>query len=121
MPWKWKKSDSLDCEHCKITENCQHFLFECSYVKYYWKYVVQSFNRIYKIELDLQWKHIVYGYYLEQKSLETLNLIIMVATFAAYKARVVNQRDIRRLLIEELTYLNYVKRNNILLEFINTL
>ena len=45
----------------------------------------------------------------------------MVATFAAYKARVVNQRDIRRLLIEELTYLNYVKRNNILLEFINTL
>ena len=89
--WKWKKELSPDCEYCNHIENCQHFLYDCIFVRDYWKNVTRLINKIYNISVNLQWKNIIYGYCLEQKKLENVNLIIMIATFAAYKARVIKK------------------------------
>ena len=58
---------------------------------------------------------------MEQKNLAMLNFFIMIASFSVYKARVIKQNDIQRLFIEELTYINYVKVDKIIQEFIDIL
>ena len=109
------------CEQCNILEDCKHFLFDCRSVKHFWATVVQALKKTYNIELDIRWKHVVYGYFLELPKLEALNMIIMVGTFSAYKARILKQENVTRLMIEELYYINYIKKNNIISDFMNYL
>ena len=45
----------------------------------------------------------------------------MVATFAIYKARVVNQEDICKFLKEELTFANYTEKNMMIEKIVTSL
>ena len=58
---------------------------------------------------------------LEQEKFKMLNLILMIAVFAVYKARIMNQETIWKFLTEELTYVKEIKGNKIIETFLKNM
>jgi len=59
---KWKADIPSVCVVCHVKEDIKHKLFDCSKVKYIWKQVGNIMH------VNLQWKHIVIGYFLDQNN-----------------------------------------------------
>ena len=53
----------------------------------------------------LLWKHIVYGYMLDLDKFDELNIVVNIAAFAVYKAKIMEKRCTERLFKEELMFL----------------
>ena len=119
--FKWKIMNNPFCEICKNIEDSKHFLYECKAVKQFWRKCNNIINQLYRMNVRLLWKHIVYGYRIYCKTFDVFNLILMVATFAVYKARILERRDIEQIIREEIFYINYNKKNKMLKEFANAL
>ena len=119
---KWKISDSPFCKECNCVENSKHFLFDCKpFVKPFWERFTKIVNKICNININITWKHIIIGYLQEYDCFQTINIMLMIATFAVYKARIVNQEHMWKFFIEELTFINHIKRNEIIAKIITIL
>jgi len=119
--WKWKKAEDPECEICKCMDDCKHFLFDCSVIAHFWRKLIYSINVVYKTNIKLSWKHIIFGYMLDYEKFGPLNVIIIVAVFCVYKARIVNEINIWRFLIEELSCINVIKNDKTIEELLSVL
>ena len=116
--WKWNIVNTPTCEECNVIDNCEHFIFSCKSIKYFWKNIVEVLNIIYNSKIQLMWKHIIFGYMINYEKFDIMNLILCTASFAVYKAKVLKQRHVECFLKEELIYINYGMKNKIIREFV---
>jgi len=78
---KWKKDIPSHCVVCKIKEDIQHMLYGCRKVNCIWETVGKA------IHVDLQWKHIVLGYYQYQNvTTKSLNCLLSTVAYSIFKA-----------------------------------
>ncbi|XP_062574193.1 uncharacterized protein LOC134236030 [Saccostrea cucullata] len=78
---KCKLRENAKCEFCgNENENIKHLIFDCDNVKGVW----QKLNIV--MNYDVQWKHIVVGFYLETNSrIRFYNTIISYLAYKIYK------------------------------------
>ena len=124
--FKWKLVKSPYCEYCqtkskKQTDGARHFIFECTAVVNFWENVTIAINIILKTNIQLLWRHIIYGYKLYYKKFNDVNFIISTAAFAVYKAKMMKEKCMDRFLKEELLVVNYVRKSNIIGDFVKLL
>ncbi len=84
--FQWRiKSDKL-CILCNETENYQHFFFDCSYVKEFWKTMEDMLTKMHISKHVLNLKNLVLGYKSGDACYYDLNLVLTYMYFAIYKA-----------------------------------
>ena len=109
--WKWKIANHAECEICVTKDNCEHFLFKCSSVAPFWQKVNHIMNEVWKTKFCILWKHIVYGYMLDFDKFDDINIVVNIAAFAVYKAKIMKTRCTERFFKEELMYFNFFKKS----------
>ncbi len=77
---KWKDI-SEHCDLCKLKEDTRHMLYDCKNVTDIWNSVRNV------LHVNLQYKHIVIGYYMEQNSVtKMINWICCLVAYSIFKA-----------------------------------
>jgi len=78
---KWKKDISAKCCVCKVTEDLKHMLYECAKVKNIW----EKLGLV--LRVDVKWKHIVIGYFMDQNiNTRNVNMICCYVAYSIFKA-----------------------------------
>ena len=78
---KWKSNIPSECVVCHVKEDMRHMLFDCSKVNSIWKNVGNIMH------VNLQWKHIVIGYFLDQNNTtKTLNWLCCLMAYSIFKS-----------------------------------
>ena len=75
---KWNKNVTSECAFCKEKENIKHILFDCKRVQQIWKKIGLILN------MEIQWKHIVIGYIVQNNITEYRNLVFNIITYCIY-------------------------------------
>ena len=121
--FKWKISDTSLCNSCQVRDDCKHFLFECVDVVPFWRQFNIAVNKIFKINIVLNWSNIIVGYQISNQCFMIMNVLIIVATFAVYKARCTDMKLLSKYLIEELSILKilYKEQRKVIVEFIHVM
>ena len=79
---KWNDNVSVNCVRCGIMETTKHMLFECVHIKHIWARISSIIN------MSLQWKHVVTGFYnFENKGMMMYNYIISITVYAIFKEK----------------------------------
>ena len=102
--FKCKYRASALCNMCDEIEDIRHLIFDCEHVHILWKNLSSVLN------FDVQWKHVVLGFYSERNSkIQFLNTFVSFIAYKIYKfkmfCRVTNKTETKDML------LSYVKTN----------
>ena len=100
------------CEKCRQLENSKHYLYECKSLIFFWKRFNCVINELFNFNITIGWNHIVLGYNIGCKRLKMLNVFLMLATFAVYKARLTDITCIEKYLIDELSILKFIYKQD---------
>ena len=104
---KWNKDISPECIICKVDEDMKHMLFACSKVKCIWKTIGDYFR------VQIQWKHLVIGYYSNlNNTTRLLNWIFVLVCYSIFKIN--NMYKWKKLDYAKCNTVEFVIRNLIL-------
>lgn len=79
---KWNKNITAKCKQCNEIENSKHLIFDCVNVVKIWKVASECLN------FDINWKHIVLGFYLEETQVTKLyNYFLSFIAYRIYKCK----------------------------------
>lgn len=87
---KWKIRDSDKCVFCDLTDDYDHFFINCKKNKCFWKLFKQIIYTLKNCFLDVSLQNIIYGWNIEKLDFEIENLLIIIASFSVYKAKMIH-------------------------------
>ena len=76
---KWKRIDSELCHNCKDKEDVKHIYFNCKIIQDIWS----KLGKV--IKVNIQWKHIVFGFTQDITVHRVRNLILKIVLYAIFK------------------------------------
>ena len=87
--FKWKVTDSDKCVFCDLSDDYDHFFISCKKNKCFWKLFEQVIYTLKNCFLDVSLHNIIYGWNIENLNFEIENILIIIASFSVYKAKMI--------------------------------
>jgi hypothetical protein len=113
--FKWHITTNNVCTNCQITENYEHFFFECKRLETFWRIIQNLFSKLKLGEHILTLKYLVTGYKIKEEY-NDINYLRTIIEYSIYKSYYVsNQRrkicDIINILVREYKFIRFYGRH----------
>ena len=89
--YKWKIAPDNICSTCKQFESSLHILLKCQRTTLFWQRISSVIRNWFKTEFLIEEKNIVTGYKISDPKFTLINLLLVYAQYAIYKAYILNQ------------------------------
>ena len=86
--YKWKISTSDNCCFCNCTEDYNHFFITCKKNTRFWILIKECIHVLTNLYLNISLEHIIYGWNIENANFGCVNLLLIIASFSVYKAKI---------------------------------
>ena len=83
--FKWKLTDSTQCEVCKVTEDYEHLFINCPVVQQLWTNLDRSFKKCNFSNSMKKLEYLIIGYKPDQKQYVELNHILSTIGYSIFK------------------------------------
>jgi hypothetical protein len=122
--FKWHITTNNLCNNCQITENYEHFFFECKRLETFWWIMKNLFSKLKLDDHILTLKNLVTGYTIKEEY-DDMNYLLTIIRFSIYKSYYVsNQRreicDIINILVREIKLILFYEKNDHIRKILKT-
>ena len=120
--YRWRIETDTLCMFCEEEETVKHIMLQCSCVLNFWTKVCHLIYKMFKIRIHIDERTIYIGYKIDEKKFSLLNLLIIFAQYAIYKAYMLykmQRKPFNEFFIwsvfkdEILFYVNWQLKNNV--------
>ena len=103
--FKWKLKDNNLCQYCHETGHIIHVFFYCKEIRLFWKFIEEIIQNTILRNYEFKPFHVVYNYCDKIQGSNSIDLLMNYALFSIYKARVIQNKITKNIVIKHLSHL----------------